>query len=145
MDIQTELLNLLLDTVDKTKLYLDVFEVTDTYLFSANEEKRAEIKKSFTAFSSYLVSTSESADSLTSKISAMVCNADDDMNNELTSYYSNILENYFLWRAALLSFLDNSGSMILNKNDEFKSSLLISYAQSFLTISENLIGILNIK
>lgn len=144
MEIQTELLKLLSDAVDETKNYLNVFDVADSYLFSANSEKKTEIKKSFMLLSSSLVSISESTDSLTSQIAAMVCNADDNMNNELTLHFSNILENYFLWRAALLSFLDNS-SVIMKKDGEVKSSLLITYAQSFLSAGENLIGILNLK
>lgn len=143
MEIQTQLLNLLSEAVAKTKEYIDIFEAKDSYLFSKKTQKKAKIKESFITLSSYLVSISEKTDSLTANISALVCNSDENMDNDNTLYFSNILENYFLWRKTLLSFLDNTTMML--KGDEIKYSLLISHTQTFLNASENLIGILKVK
>ena len=145
METQKKLLDLLSDTVNKTKNYLNIFDVTYSYSFSVSNDKKEDIKESFLLLSNFLLSASEVADSLTAQISALLCNADENMNNELTAHFSKILENYFSWRKALLNFLDNSANIILNKNSEFKYSLLFSYAQSFLSASESLIGILNTK
>ena len=104
-------------------------------------QKKREYSK-FMLFSSKLVSDIERTDRYISTLSAFICQADDEMHNNITPLLSAVFNEYERWRTSAKLFLVNTEN-VFNSNDQKRYSSLLTEARALSSTTQALCKTIN--
>jgi hypothetical protein len=148
MDILSlkKILSLLLEAETKTKAriekYIDIQNSSILINFSDDEQTRKAEYSKLKSFSVKLVNDIESADVYAAKLSTLVCEADQERNNDLTLKLIRIFDGYCAWKEAAEGFIAKS-EIIFENNNKNKYALLFSEARMLLAATDALCNLIN--
>ncbi|MBO5415196.1 MAG: hypothetical protein J6A83_01025 [Clostridia bacterium] len=128
------ILNTLSPEIDKilslTEKFLTFPEKNQIVMSASDEDiKKAYIR--YRRFTGKLLERLGAADMLAAELSALVCLADTQMDNEELSRASLLLDRFLLWRGALSEFMRATDLLFTKNKSDFRYATLIANTQKF--------------
>ena len=141
-----KILSLLLEAEAKTKTriekYIDLQNSSILVNFTDDDQTRKAEYSKLKSFSIRLVNDIEATDVSAAKLSTLVCESDQEMNNAITQKLIRIFDGYSAWRSAAEGFIAKSENTFEN-NDKNKYALLFSEARMLLAATDALYDLIN--
>ncbi len=135
------LLEILTKSKARTEKYINMQNPIYSTMLSFSEDIIRSEQATAKAFSAKIVSDIDMADVYAAKISGYICEADEAMNNELTSALSTVFNAYTLYKSTVTEFLCLVDICFGENNDPQFSSLL-SGSRRLLQMTDNVCGVL---
>ncbi len=116
--------------------YLSGFDINSAFSFLDNEEIRKRNLHAYNKFSVTLKTHIESCEQEIAHLSALICQADNDCNIELTEELVKQFDNYTIFSQSVSHFMKNCEDTFLDRENKFRPLAVANYARELLTATQ---------